>query len=118
MGKILIADDAAFIRMKYAKILAENGYEVLEAANGAEALGKFKECRPDAVLLDINMPVMDGIATLHEIMNIDPTAQVAMVTCVGPQAIVLNALKTGARDFVVKPFDEGKVIATLQKLIC
>lgn len=117
MTRILIADDAAFIRMRYARILGNSGYEVVEASNGAEALERYRECRPDAVLLDINMPGMDGIMALHEIMNMDPTAQVAMVTCVGTQSIVLTALKTGARDFVVKPFDGDKVLATVQKLL-
>ena len=117
MAKILVVDDAAFVRMKYVKSLVDNGYEVIEAANGVEALEKYKECKPDGVLLDINMPVMDGIVTLHEIMNMDPAARVAMVTCIGSQSIVLTALKTGARDFVTKPTDEDGLMATVQKLI-
>ena len=117
MAKILVVDDAAFVRMKYVKSLVDNGYEVVEATNGVEALEKYKECKPDAVLLDINMPVMDGIVTLHEIMNIDPDARVAMVTCIGSQSIVLTALRAGARDFVVKPFDGTRVLDTVQKLL-
>lgn len=117
MAKILIVDDAAFVRMNYTKLLTDKGHEVTEAANGAEALAKYTECRPDGVLLDINMPVMDGIATLHEIMKVDPTARVAMVTCVGSQSIILTALKIGASDFVVKPTDGDGVIAAVQKLI-
>ncbi len=117
MARVLVVDDAAFVRMRYAKSLVDSGYEVEEAENGAEALEKYKEHRPDAVLLDINMPVMDGIVTLHEIMNIDPNARVAMVTCIGSQSIVITALREGARDFVQKPFDENRVIDTVQKLI-
>ena len=117
MSTILVVDDAAFVRMQYKRSLIDNGYEVVEASNGAEALEKYKECRPDGVLLDINMPIMDGIVTLHEIMNIDAEARVAMVTCVGSQSIVLTALKTGARDFVVKPAGKDGLVDTVQKLL-
>ncbi len=117
MARILVVDDAAFVRKKYVKSLVDNGYEVVEATNGVEALEKYKECKPDGVLLDINMPVMDGIVTLHEIINMDPAARVAMVTCIGSQSIVLTALKTGARDFVVKPTDKDGLLDTVQKLI-
>ncbi len=117
MAKILVVDDAAFMRMRCTKLLVENGHEVVEARDGAEALEKYKESRPDAVLLDITMPKMDGIVTLHEIMKVDPTARVAMVTAMGQQSMVMNALKAGARDFVVKPFDGDRVMGTVQKLI-
>ena len=117
MSKILVVDDAAFVRMQYKNSLLDNGYEVIEAANGADALEKYKESKPDGVLLDINMPIMDGIVTLHEIMNMDSEARVAMVTCIGSQSIVLTALKTGARDFVVKPTGKNGLIETVQKLL-
>lgn len=117
MEKILVVDDAAFVRMKYVKLLQSGGYEVEEATNGTEALEKYKANRPDGVLLDINMPVMDGLVTLHEIMNYDPTARVAMVTCIGSQSVVLTALKTGARDFVTKPTDDNGLLNTVQKLL-
>ncbi len=117
MTKILIADDAAFMRMRCSKLLLENGYEVIEATNGAEALEKYKECRPDAVLLDITMPKMDGIVALQEILKVDPSARVAMVTALGQKSMVLNAIKAGARDFVTKPFEAARVIDTVQKLI-
>jgi two-component system chemotaxis response regulator CheY len=117
MSKVLVVDDAAFVRMQYRKLLQDNGYEVEEAQNGAEALEKYKEGKPDGVLLDINMPVMNGIVTLHEIMNIDPGARVAMVSCIGSQSIVLTALKTGARDFVVKPAGQGGLMDTVEKLL-
>ena len=117
MARILIVDDAAFMRMRCSKLLSEKGYEVVEAINGAEALEKYKERKPDAVLLDITMPKMDGIITLQEIIKIDPHARVAMVTAMGQRTMVMNALKEGARDFVVKPFDGPKVLDTVKKLI-
>jgi two-component system, chemotaxis family, chemotaxis protein CheY len=116
MAKILVVDDAAFMRMRCTKLLTENGYEVCEASNGAEALDKYQSDHPDAVLLDITMPKMDGIVTLTELMKIDPGAKVAMVTAMGQRAMVMSALKAGARDFVVKPFDSGRVLETVQKL--
>ncbi len=117
MKKVLIVDDAAFVRMRYAKSLQAGGFVTEEAANGAEAINKYREERPDAVLLDINMPVMNGLVTLHEIMNLDPSARVAMVTCIGAQSIILTALKTGARDFVTKPMDDDGLLNTVEKLL-
>ena len=117
MARILVVDDAAFMRMRCSKLLGEKGYEVVEAANGAEALERYKECKPNGVLLDITMPKMDGIITLQEIMKIDPGARVAMVTAMGQRTMVMSALKAGARDFVVKPFDGARVLAAVQKLI-
>ncbi len=117
MTRVLVVDDAAFMRARSSKLLGEKGYEVVEAANGAEALEVYKSQRPDCVLLDITMPKMDGIVTLHEIMKMDPTARVAMVTAMGQKTMVMNALKAGARDFVVKPFDGARVVDTVQKLI-
>ena len=117
MAKILIVDDSAAVRAKCSNLLVRNGHEVVEAANGVEALERYKECKPDGVLLDIIMPEMDGIVTLREMKKIDPTARVAMVTAMGQRPMVMNALKAGARDFVVKPFREGRVLDTVQKLI-
>ena len=117
MARILVVDDAAFMRMRCSKLLSENGYEVVEASNGAEALERYKENRPDGVLLDITMPKMDGIVTLQEIMKMDSNAQVAMVTAMGQRTMVMSALRAGARDFIVKPFDGPRVLNTVQKLI-
>ncbi len=117
MAKILIADDAAFMRMRCSKLLVENGHEVIEATNGAEALEKFKDSKPDAVLLDITMPKMDGIMALQEILKFDSTAQVAMVTAMGQQSMVMTAIKAGARDFITKPFDGDRVMEAVNKLI-
>lgn len=117
MVRILIIDDAAFMRMRCSRLLTEAGYDVVEAGDGAEGLEKYKECQPNGVLLDITMPRMDGIITLQEILKVDPSARVAMVTAMGQQSMVINALKAGARDFVVKPFDKGRVLSAVQKLV-
>lgn len=105
------------MRTRCARLLVEKGYEVTEATNGAEALEKYKQNKPDAVLLDITMPKMDGIIALQEIIKVDPKARVAMVTAVGQRTMVIKALKEGAKDFVIKPFDAARVLATVQKLV-
>ncbi|HWP29181.1 MAG TPA: response regulator [Chloroflexota bacterium] len=117
MATILIADDAAFMRMRCGRMLTEHGYEVLEAENGREAVAKYQQYRPDAVLLDITMPELDGLAALKEIKGLDPNARVAMVTALGQQQVVMAALQAGARDFVVKPFQPERVLAAVQKLL-
>jgi two-component system chemotaxis response regulator CheY len=117
MVKILVVDDAAFMRMKCAKLLADNGYDVEEADTGATAVEKYQANRPDGVLLDITMPDMDGLTALKELRRMDPNAKVAMVTAMGQQSIVMEALKAGACDFVVKPFDASRVLGAVQKLV-
>ena len=117
MAKIMVVDDAAFMRMRCSKLLVENGHEVSEASNGVEAVQKYSENRPDGVLLDITMPEMDGIATLKKLVEIDPKARVVMVTAMGQQSMVIEALKSGAKDFVVKPFDANRVLAAVKKLV-
>ena len=117
MTKILVVDDANFMRMKFKKLLTDNGYEVVEASNGAEAVENYSDNRPDAVLLDITMPGMDGLEALNEIRKVDPNARVAMVTAMGQQSIILEALKAGAKDFVVKPFDPARVLNAVKKMV-
>jgi two-component system chemotaxis response regulator CheY len=117
MPKVLVVDDAAFMRVRAAKVLQDEGYEVEQAENGVEAVRKYADWRPDAVLMDITMPEMDGLAALKEIKKIDPGARVAMVTAMGQQAIVMEALKSGAKDFVLKPFQPDRVLAALHKLL-
>ena len=106
MGKkILIVDDAAFTRMMLKDILTKNGYEVVgEAENGAKAVEKYKEVTPDLVTMDITMPEMDGISALKNIRSIDSNAKVVMCSAMGQQAMVIEAIQAGARDFIVKPF--------------
>src|SRR5439155_23998657 len=115
--RIRVVDDAAFMRVRGGKVLKENGHEVEQAENGLEAVKKYAEWRPDAVLMDITMPEMDGLAALKEIRKLDPGARVAMVTAMGQQAIVMEALKAGAKDFVLKPFQPDRVLGALQKLL-
>ena len=116
MTTILVVDDAAFMRMRMSKILSEAGYEVIQAENGLEAIEKYRASKPDAVLMDITMPEMDGLAALKEIKAIDPAARVAMVTALGQQQIVLEAVKSGAKDFLVKPCEGERVLAAVSKL--
>ncbi len=117
MAKILVVDDAAFMRMRCSKLLTDNGYEVVEAENGLDAIAKYKETKPDAVLLDITMPEMDGLTALKEIRKVDPEAKVAMVTAMGQQSMIMDAIKSGAKDFVVKPFQPDRVLAAVKKLV-
>lgn len=117
MAKIMVVDDATFMRMRCTKLLTENGYEVAEAANGLEAVAKYQEFKPDGVLMDITMPEMDGIAALKKLVEIDPNVKIAMVTAMGQQSMVIEALKAGAKDFVVKPFDAERVLGAVKRLI-
>jgi two-component system, chemotaxis family, chemotaxis protein CheY len=117
VAKVLVVDDAAFMRVRACKVLQENGHEVVQAENGAEAVRLYAEHRPDAVLLDITMPEMDGLTALKEIRKVDPEAKVAMVTAMGQQSMIMDAIKSGAKDFVVKPFQPDRVLAAVKKLI-
>lgn len=116
MATILVVDDAAFMRMRMSKILSEAGYDVVQAENGIDAIAKYQGARPDAVLMDITMPEMDGLTALREIKAIDPSARIAMVTALGQQQIVLEAVKSGAKDFLVKPAEPDRVLAAVTKL--
>ena len=103
--KILIVDDAAFMRMMIKDILVKNGYEIVgEGADGYQAIELYKETSPDLVTMDITMPEMDGITALKEIRNINPNAKVIMCSAMGQQAMVIDAIQAGAKDFIVKPF--------------
>lgn len=117
MAKILVVDDAAFMRMRAAKLLTEIGHEVVEASNGLEAVSKYEAETPDCVLMDITMPEMDGLQALKEIRGRDPDAKVSMVTAMGQQSIILEALKSGASDFVVKPFQRERVLAAIERML-
>jgi two-component system chemotaxis response regulator CheY len=117
MAKILVVDDAAFMRLRAVKLLTEAGYTVIEAENGRLAVEAYTRDRPDAVLLDITMPEMDGLEALTAIRAIDPTARVAMLTAMGQQSIVMDAIKRGARDFVIKPFAPDRVLGAVGKLL-
>lgn len=117
MAKILIVDDAEFLRMRISKMLVGEGYQVLEAENGLQAVETFKAETPDVVLMDITMPEMDGLTALKEIKAVDSKAKVVMLTALGQESVVLEAIKSGARDFVVKPFERERVLAAISKLL-
>ena len=117
MATIMVVDDAMFMRKKCAQVLTQNGYTVVEAANGIEAVKTYKSTKPDAVLLDITMPDMDGLQALKELLAFDPDCKVSMCSAMGQQSMVIEALKMGARDFVVKPFDVARVIGAVKKMV-
>lgn len=117
MAKILVVEDAVFVRNWCSRLLRENGYDVVEAANGDEALEIYRDEKPDGVLLDITAPETDGVVTIQKIMKMDPAARVAMVTAMGQNAVVLTAIEAGARDSVMKPFDSNRVLDAVEKLI-
>ena len=115
---ILICDDAAFMRMMINDILTKNGYNVAgEAENGAKAVEKYAELKPDLVLMDITMPEMDGIEALKKIKASDPSASVIMCSAMGQQAMVIESIQSGAKDFIVKPFQADRVIEAVQKVV-
>lgn len=117
-GKILIVDDAAFMRMMIKDILTKNGYEVVgEANDGLQAVAKYKELSPDLVTMDITMPEMDGITALKEIRKYDPNAKVIMCSAMGQQAMVIDAIQAGAKDFIVKPFQADRVLEAIKKTL-
>lgn len=119
MGKsILIVDDAAFMRMMIKEILSKNGFEVVgEANDGLEAIEKYKELKPDLITMDITMPEMDGIAALKEIKKLDSNAKIIMCSAMGQQAMVIDAIQAGAKDFIVKPFQADRVIEAITKAL-
>ena len=117
MKTIMVVDDAPFMRQRCSQILTQNGYQVVEATTGIEAVAKYKEIKPAGVLLDIKMPEMDGLKALKELIEFDPNARISMVTVMGQQSTVIECLKLGARDFVVKPFDAARILAAVGKIL-
>jgi two-component system chemotaxis response regulator CheY len=114
--RILVVDDAAFMRMMIREILVKHGFEVVgEAADGVEAVAKYQELKPDLVTMDITMPEMDGIEALRQIRAIDDKAVVIMCSAMGQQALVVDAIQAGARDFIVKPFQAERVTEAIRK---
>jgi two-component system chemotaxis response regulator CheY len=118
MARVLVVDDAAFMRKVLGDALAKGGHEVVaEAANGDEAVARFQEIRPDVTTLDITMPEKDGLAALKDILAFDPTAKVVMCSALGQESKVLEAIKGGAKDFVVKPFQAERVLDAVSKAL-
>ncbi|MFT5875475.1 MAG: two-component system chemotaxis response regulator CheY, partial [Clostridium sp.] len=111
MARVLIVDDAAFMRMMIKDILEKNGFEVVgEANNGIKAVELYKAEKPDVVTMDITMPDMDGIEAVKEIKAFDPAAKIIMCSAMGQQSMVMDAIRAGARDFIVKPFQADRVL--------
>jgi two-component system chemotaxis response regulator CheY len=118
MARVLVVDDAAFMRKMVTDALSGGGHEIVgEAANGAEAVQRFQELRPDVMTLDITMPEKDGLAALKEIIAVDPGAKVVMCSALGQESKVLESIKLGAKDFVVKPFQADRVLSAIEKAL-
>jgi two-component system chemotaxis response regulator CheY len=114
--RILITDDALFMRVTLKNILTQNGYEVVgEAENGAVAVKLYEELKPDVVTMDITMPEMDGLAALKAIRASDSNARVVMCTAMGQKAMVVEAIQSGAKDFIIKPFQPDRVLEAMKK---
>lgn len=118
MPKILIVDDAAFMRAMLKDILTHGGYEVVgEACHGGEGVTMYQQFKPDLVTMDITMPEVDGISAVKQIIAADPKAKVIMCSAMGQQAMVIESIQAGARDFIVKPFQPQRVLEAVKKLI-
>lgn len=115
---ILVVDDASFMRMMIKDILSKNGFTILgEAENGLKGVEKYKELQPDLVIMDITMPEMDGIQAVREIKKINPEAKIVMCSAMGQQAMVIEAIQAGAKDFIVKPFQNDRVVEAVKKAL-
>ncbi|MBS4536040.1 response regulator [Clostridium sp. D2Q-14] len=116
--RVLIVDDAAFMRMMIKDILSKDGYEIVgEAENGSKGIESFKELSPDLVVMDITMPEVDGIQAVKEIRKIDGNAKIVMCSAMGQQAMVIEAIQAGAKDFIVKPFQADRVLEAVSKAL-
>lgn len=115
---VMIVDDAAFMRMMLKDILSKNGFTVVgEAENGAVAVEKYMELQPNLTIMDITMPEMDGLQAVKEIRKRDPKARVIMCSAMGQQSMVIEAIQSGAKDFVVKPFQAERVVEAVTKAL-
>ena len=115
---VLIADDLKFIKLVLRELVEKAGFRVVgEASNGEEAVELYQDKRPDVVLLDITMPKMDGLTALKQILKVDPEAKVIMCSALGQQSLMVQALQLGAKDFIVKPFREERVIAAIKRIL-
>lgn len=118
MAKILVVDDTAFMRMVMKEMLEKNGHEVIgEAENGVEAVELYNRLRPDLVTMDITMPVMEGIDAVRQIKRCDPQAKIIMCSAMGQQQMVISAIKAGAKDFIVKPFQSERVLLAIDRAL-
>ena len=115
---ILIADDALFTRMMLRNILFDNGYNaVVEAETGAEAIWAYERWKPDLVIMDINMPEMDGMTALRNILSMDPQARIIVCSALGEKHLMMEALEAGVKDFITKPIQPDKVMEVISKAL-
>ena len=115
---VLVCDDAIFMRTMIADILTQAGYKVVgEAESGVEAVRRYQELKPDLVTMDITMPNMDGVQALKQIRSIDGNARIIMCSAMGQESLVVEAISSGARDFVAKPFEAGRVVGAIAKAL-
>jgi two-component system, chemotaxis family, chemotaxis protein CheY len=118
MARVLVVDDAAFMRKMVGDALTSGGHEIVgEAGDGIEAVVRYQELRPEVTTLDITMPEKDGLSALREIMAFDPGARVVMCSALGQESKVLESIKLGAKDFVVKPFQADRVLGAVAKAL-
>jgi two-component system chemotaxis response regulator CheY len=117
MPKILIVDDAEFLRVRTARLLAIEGFSVVEADNGTKAVELFQTEKPDIVLMDIAMPEKDGLAALKEILAEKPDAKVVMLSSMGQETLVLQAIRAGAKDYIVKPVEKDRILGVIHKIL-
>lgn len=117
MKSVLVVDDAQFMRLRLKNLLKEHGYDVIEADNGVKAIESYNIHKPDVVLMDITMPEMDGITALKAIKENDPNAKVIMCSALGQESTVIEAIKSGAKDFIVKPFQPDKILDAVRKQV-
>ncbi|MBU3803898.1 MAG: response regulator [Candidatus Cellulosilyticum pullistercoris] len=118
MARIMLVDDAAFMRMMLKDILTKGGHEVVgEAEDGLKAIERYKEVLPDLVLMDITMPELDGISAVKRIKAVDPNAKIIMCSAMGQQALVIESIQAGAKDFIVKPFQVDRILDAVRKCI-
>lgn len=118
MARVLVVDDAAFMRKMLSDALAKAGHEVVgEAANGQEGVNQFQSLRPDLTTLDITMPELDGLSALRQILSFDPSARVIMCSALGQESKVLESVKSGAKDFIVKPFNADRVVEAVARAL-
>lgn len=117
MARVMVVDDTAFMRLKLKQILQEFGHEIVgEAENGKIAVNKYKSVDPDIIFMDITMPEMDGIEAVKKLKEIDPEVKIVMCSAMGQKKIVLEAIRSGAVNFVVKPFKKGKIEETIESI--
>lgn len=118
MAKIMIVDDTAFMRAMIREMIIGSGHEIVaEAKNGAEAVRLYRECKPDVMTLDITMPEMDGVSALKSIRSLDPSARVIMCSAMGQHAMVLDAIQAGAKDFIVKPLQQQRLLEAIERVL-